>query len=142
MGSYEVIETIAVADCALAIDAASLADLFETAARALAELMVDPATVDASVARAVTLEAPSLDLLLFDWLAELLFLKDSERLVITRVAAEVDATGPCRLHAQCVGGIIERGRTTLRADAKAITFHHFILEPRGAGWHARLVIDI
>jgi SHS2 domain-containing protein len=142
MGSYEVLETMAVADCALAIDAASLPDLFETAARALAELMVDPLTVTASRARTVTLEAASLDLLLFDWLAELIFLKDSERLVVTRVFAEVEAASPCRLRARCVGGIIDRGRTTLRADPKAVTFHQFTLEPRGAGWHARLVIDI
>ena len=142
MGSYEVLETMTVADCALAIDAASLADLFETAARALAELMVDPATVDPGVARAVSLEASALDLLLFDWLSELIFLKDSERMVITRVAAEVDVGSPCRLRAQCLGGFIDRGRTSLRADAKAVTFHQFTLEPRGAGWHARIVIDI
>lgn len=142
MGSYHLLETVAVADCALAIEATSVADLFETAARALAELMVDPATVDPSLARAVVLEAPSLDLLLFDWLGELIFLKDSERVVITRVAADVDVGSPCRLRAQCVGGIIDRGRTTLRADAKAVTFHEFALEPRGTGWHARLVIDI
>jgi SHS2 domain-containing protein len=142
MGSYEVLETMTVADCALAIDAASLADLFETAARALAELMVDPGTVRPSVVRVVTLEAPSLDLLLFDWLAELIFLKDSERLAVTRVAAKVETGSVCRLRAECVGGIIERGHTTLRADAKAVTFHQFTLEPRGAGWHARLVIDI
>jgi SHS2 domain-containing protein len=142
MGSYEVLETMTVADCALALDATSLADLFETAARALAELMVDPATIQPSVTRVVTLEAPSLDLLLFDWLAELIFLKDSERLVMTRVTADVTSASPCRLHAECVGGIIDRGRTTLRADAKAVTFHQFALEPRGAGWHARLVIDI
>jgi SHS2 domain-containing protein len=142
MGSYEVLEGLAVADCALDLDGASLADLFETAARALAELMVDPVTVEPAVRRTVTLEAPSLDLLLYDWLAELIFLKDSEQLVMTRTDVEVQAASPCRLRAQCTGGVIDRRRTALRADPKAVTFHQFALEPRGAGWHARVVIDI
>jgi SHS2 domain-containing protein len=142
MGTYEVLETMTVADCAIAIDGGSLADLFETAARALAELMVDPATVETRGERTVTLEAESLDLLLYDWLAELIFLKDSEQLVVTRAEVEVNAASPCRLCARCVGGVIDRGRTALRADPKAVTLHQFTLKPRGAGWHARIVIDI
>jgi SHS2 domain-containing protein len=142
MGTYEVLDTIAVADCALSIEGDSLADLFETAARALAELMVDPATVEPSVERTVTLEAPSVDLLLYDWLAELIFLKDSERLVMTRAEVEVDGATQGRLRARCVGGLIDRGRTTLRNDPKAVTFHQFTVEPRGAGWQARVIIDI
>jgi SHS2 domain-containing protein len=142
MGSYAVIEVAAIADCALAIEGASLADLFETAARALAELMVDPATIAPRVQPAVTLEAPSLDLLLYDWLAELIFLKDAELLVVTQTEVDVAVGTPCRLHAQCVGGVIDRGRTVLRADPKAVTFHQFTLEPRATGWHARVVIDI
>jgi SHS2 domain-containing protein len=142
MGSYEVLETMAVADCALAIEGASLDDLFETAARALAELMVDPATIEARVPRTVTIEAPSLDLLLYDWLAELIFLKDSEQLVMTETTVVVERGTPCRLRAQCVGGVIERPRAALRADPKAVTFHMFTLEPRGDRWHARIVIDI
>lgn len=142
MGSYEVLEAVALADCALAIEGVSLADLFETSARALAELMVDPGTVAPRVQRAVTLETPSLDLLLYDWLGELIFLKDSEQFIVTQAEVAVEVGAPCRLRAQCVGGVIDRGRTVLRADPKAVTFHQFTVEPRGAGWHARVVIDI
>jgi SHS2 domain-containing protein len=142
VGSYEVLDTMAVADCALSIEGRSLADLFETAARALAEVMVDPATVEPGAGRTLTLEASSLDLLLYDWLAELIFLKDSEQLVITHAEVAVERGAPCRLRARCVGGVIDRGRTALRADPKAVTFHQFMLEPRGTGWHARVVIDI
>ncbi len=59
----------------------------------------------------MTLEAPSLDLLLFDWLGELIFLKDSERLVFTRVAVDVKHGAPCRLHARL------RRRTSSTAGA-------------------------
>jgi SHS2 domain-containing protein len=142
MGSYAVIDDMAVADCALAIDGHTIADVFETAARALAELMVDPSTIGTGARRTITLEARALDVLLYDWLGELIFLKDSERLVMTHTAVTIETGSPCRLRARCVGGVIDRARTALRADPKAVTFHQFTLEPRGAGWHARVVIDI
>ncbi|HXG02171.1 MAG TPA: archease [Candidatus Binatia bacterium] len=142
MGRYEVLETIAVADCALEIHGEDLDDLFATAGRALAETMVDPATLVPTVERTLRLEAPSLDLLLFDWLSELIYLKDSERLVFPRVEARVEADGPCRLAARLAGGRLDPPRTALRADVKAVTFHRFSVERHGRGWLARVVLDI
>ncbi len=49
MGHYEQLEGIAIADAALAIEGEALEDLFETAATALAEVMVDPCTVAPAV---------------------------------------------------------------------------------------------
>ena len=86
--------------------------------------------------------APSLDLLLYDWLSELIYVKDSEQLVFPVVEARVSAGSPCRLSARLVGGPIDRTTTALRADPKAVTFHQFALEPREHGWRARVVIDI
>jgi protein archease len=142
MGRYVFLEDIAVADCALEVEGRDLNDVFETMARAVAEIMVDPATVPTTIQREITLTAPSLDLLLFDWIAELIFLKDSERLVCTEVSADVQAKPPCRLVARVTGGLIDRRRTALRADAKAPTFYRFGIERDGSGWRARVVIDI
>jgi len=142
VGRYEVIESMAVADCALDIEADSLDDLFVTAARALTELMVDPAGVSADVEREIALTAPSLDLLLFDWLSELIFLKDSEQLVFTEVSVHVDGSSPTRLEARLRGAALDPARMTLRADPKAVTFHQFAVAARDGGWRARVVIDI
>lgn len=142
MGHWEFLDMIALADCAMDVEGSSLDDLFATAARAVAEVMVDPATVVITHERRVSLSAPSLDLLLYDWLSELLYLKDSEQMVFTEAEVLVTPASPCRLEGRLRGGVIDRERTELRADAKAVTFHQFVLEPRGDGWHARLVIDI
>jgi len=146
-------DDVAVADCALEIEGGDLGDLFETAARAVSELMVDPATVVPAVRREIVLAAPALDLLLFDWIAELLFLKDSEQLIVTKTSAAVEVAGtapdpssaagtPCRLVARVVGGPIDREHTTLRADAKAPTLYRLGVDPTEDGWRARVVIDI
>ena len=142
MGRHEFLEAIAIADCAVEIEGDDLDDLFATAARVVAELMVDPATVRTTIERRVELAAPSLDLLLYDWLSELIYVKDSEQLVFPVVEARVSAGSPCRLSARLVGGPIDRTTTALRADPKAVTFHQFALEPRERGWRARVVIDI
>ena len=142
MGRYVVREDIALADCALDIEGRDLGDLFETAARAVAELMVDPATVVIAVRRDIALDAATVDLLLFDWIAELIFLKDSEQLILTETAVTADPGPPARLLARAAGGRIDRERTALRADAKAPTFHRFGIEPTPGGWQARVVIDI
>ena len=142
MGRYEFLEEVALADCAMDVEASDLDDLFATAASALAEVMVDPATVPNTVERTIALTAPQLDLLLYDWLSELIYRKDRDREVFPWAEVRVSGTGPFELAARVRGGALDPERTALRADAKAVTFHQFTVEPRGAGWHARVVIDI
>ena len=141
MGSYEVLETVALADCALHIEGTDLDDLFATAARALAETMVDPATIERSIDRTVTLDAPSLDLLLFDWLSEIIALKDSDGAAFPEVRVHVEPGSPCRLRARLIGGSLRSDTAERGADPKAVTFHLFRLEPCAGGWQARVVID-
>lgn len=141
MGSWNALDMVAIADCALEIHGRDLDDLFATCARALADLMVDPMTVARDVERDVRLEAGGLDLLLHEWISELIFLKDSERLVFPDAVVSVQAEPPM-LTARVTGGHIDPPRTVRRADAKALTFHQFALERRATGWYARVVIDI
>ena len=141
MGRWALLEDVAIADCALEIEGQSLDDLFATAGRAVAEVMVDPPTVPLTEERTLALTASSLELLLYDWLSELLFLKDSEQLVFPRVKATVSPGEPCRLLAAMAGGRIAAG-TERRADPKAVTLHRFGLWRADGGWRASLVLDI
>jgi SHS2 domain-containing protein len=142
VGEYRFVEDVAIADCAIELSGRDLYDLFETAAAALTALMVDPATVPADLERSVVLEAEALDLLLHDWLSEIIFLKDAERQLYTECRARVSGAGPYRVDAQLTGGVIEPGRTALGADAKAVTLHQLSVEAVPDGWRARVVIDI
>jgi SHS2 domain-containing protein len=142
MGHYRFVEEIALADCAIDVEGTDLADLFETAARALAEVMVDPASVPTTARRTIVLDAAELDLLLYDWLSELIFRKDRDGEVYTRTKVRIDGSGPFRLAAEAEGGALDRRCAELRADPKAVTFHQFALERADRGWRARVVIDI
>ena len=142
VGRYKFLDEVAIADCAVEIEGEDLNDLFETAARAVAEIMVDPETVTVTRERTVNLTAPSLDLLLYDWLSELIYLKDSEQVVFTSTEVEVEPEPLSSLTARLKGGLIDPERTGLRADAKAVTFHRFDLRATNGGWRATVVIDI
>ena len=141
MGHYELIEDITRADCAVEVVADDVEDLFATSARALAELSADPATVTLQRTREVRLSGPDLDLLLFDWLNEILLRKDRDREVYPQVEVEIEGDGPYRLAARLQGDAI--GETTSqRADLKAVTLHHFHLEIADHACRARFVVDL
>lgn len=142
MGSVRQLEDVAVADCAWEIDAADLPDLFGTAAAALAELTVDPATLVGAVEARIELSADALDLLLFDFLGELIYRRDTDGVVLHRGTLAVTGDGPYRLDARLAGGRLNPGVTTRRNDPKAVTFHQLAVERTAGGWRARVVLDI
>ena len=142
MGQWRLLEDIALADCALEVDGRDLPDLFETAAAALARIMVDATALPLTVDRAIALEGETLDLLLYDWISELIFLKDRDREVFPRSEVDVEGGGPFRLRARVWGCPIDPDRSALGADPKAVTFHRLSVETHDGGWRARLVIDV
>jgi SHS2 domain-containing protein len=143
VGEFQFVDDVALADCAVDLAGRDLDDLFETAAAALAALMIaDASTLGSRADRTIALEAAALDLLLFDWLSELIFLKDRDGEVFPSCRARVTGDGPYRIDARATGGAIEPGRTALGADAKAVTLHQLAVTRTADGWSARVVIDI
>jgi SHS2 domain-containing protein len=142
VGKYSFLEGVTRADSAIEVRGESLGDVFATAARALAESMADPRSLGSDREHRVELTADRLDLLLYDWLAEIIYLKDARREVYPRAEVQIEGAGPCRLSASLRGGAIDSEATLRRADLKAVTFHRFLLEPHDHGWRARFVIDI
>ncbi len=142
MGSFQIVEEMALADCAVDLSARDLTDVFETSARALAEITVDPRTVPESVARFIALEAPTMDQLFFDWLSELIYLRDRDTEVYGRCDVQLSGVGPYHLAARLHGGRVTPGRTDRRADVKGVALNEFVLEPSEGGWHAHFMFNL
>jgi SHS2 domain-containing protein len=154
MGRYAFRDDIVLSDCAVEVWGDSLADLLETAARSVAELMADPTSVAQRRTARVTLEADTPDLLLVEWLGEILFLKDRDRAIYPR--AEVRVTGatesdggasaapqsPLRLEATLHGDVVNPETTRRGIDVKAITLHRLSVERGEGGWHGHFVVDL
>jgi protein archease len=141
MESSCVVDKLAPADCTVDLSARSLTEAFEMAARALAEVMVDPSRVQESIARHIVLDAPTLEHLLFDWLSGLVDLKDRDAEIYVHTVVQVSGCGPCRLTARLYGGRILPGSTERRSDVKGVSPHAFVLQPCDGGWHVRFVVD-
>jgi SHS2 domain-containing protein len=142
MGDFRFLDEGSLGDAAIEVTGRDLDDLFATAARALAVLMVDPRTVQLTAERTVSLAAPREDLLLYDWLSELILRKDRDQEVFPEVETHVSGDDGWRLEARLRGGSLASPRTASRRDPKAVTLHRFVLEQGDRGFRARFVIDI
>jgi len=103
-------------------------EAFANAALAMANLMVDPATVRPDVEKDVELTGDALDVLLYDWLSELLYVFEVDRLVFGNFEAHVTGEpGAYRLTAKARGDSVDR-HPDISMHIKAVTFHDLRFE--------------
>ncbi len=141
---YRFIDDIATADVAFEASGADLEEVFTVAAEALLAVTVaDHLTVRDSLRKTVTLAAESIEMLLFDFLQELVFLKDRDQalLRVDRIDITPGKDG-CHLAAVLTGEQLDYAQHDLVVDVKAVTMHQFHLAPAPVGWQARVVLDI
>ena len=138
---FRFIPDIALADVAYEASSATLKGLFETCALGLTDVMVDPKTLRAKVKRTLRISSQDTDRLLYDFLTELIVVKDVDSLLFKsfRVALGRDSRS---LVCTAAGEEIDRERHALRNDAKAVTMHMFGIRREGRGWRATIVLDI
>ena len=141
---YEYLEDIAVADIAFHARGGNLEEVFTAAAQATMNVMVEElAAIRPLERREVRLRHEELDLLLFDFLQELIYYKDAERLLL--LVDHIGVTqgeGVFSLDATLTGEAIDPGRHRMRADVKAVTLHRFRLAQTERGWEAMVILDI
>lgn len=141
---YRVLEDIALADAAFEALGDSPSELFVAAAQAVIETMADPDRVGSAWRRVVERRAPDLPLLLFQWLSDIVYVKDAEGVVFREVTADVEpaAEGGWHLVGTLIGEPIDPDRHDLRADVKAVTKHLYRVQRENGRWVARVVLDI
>lgn len=139
---YRYLEDVAIADAAFEAWGRDLGELFEAAALATFEVMVDLGGVVPRVRKEIELESKELDRLLYDWLSELVYLKDAEAMLFSHFKVRIEMDGMYRLRAEAVGEEIDQARHRLRADVKAVTYHLFSLGRSEEGYKAMVVLDI
>ncbi len=141
MGKYEFIPDVAIADLAFEVQAESLEELFVLSAQALFAGMVEPGDVRPVEKVEVSLESEKLDNLLFDWLSELVYLKDRDAYLFSMFEVSIGHNGDFSLAGKAWGEKIDPEKQRLRTDVKAVTYHMFKLEKNESGYYARVVLD-
>lgn len=88
--SYAFLDDTVLADLAFEAKADTPHELFEAAAAAVFESMADLKEVRPRIRKTIRLRNPNLDQLMFDWLAELIYLKDAERILFSRFSVRLN----------------------------------------------------
>jgi SHS2 domain-containing protein len=142
MGSYRFVEDVAVADVAFEARADSLGDLFAACGRATFDVMVDLDHVKPVETIGVELTNETREGLLFDWLDELIFRKDTDALVFSEFHVTVEQVeAGFTLKATLRGEPISPG-LPMRLDVKAPTAHRLEVARADGGWTAHVVLDV
>ncbi|MCA9141303.1 MAG: archease [Planctomycetaceae bacterium] len=128
------------ADLGLRIRATTQEQLLEDAGRGLFSMLVtNLEDVRCLQERTYRVEGVATDYLLFDWLNELLFTFESERLLLSEFHVVLDAEG---LWATANGEPMDLARHRMEHEVKAITYHGLRVEKDAVGWFAELIVDI
>jgi SHS2 domain-containing protein len=137
-------EDIAIADAAFEAWGRSGEEMFQAAADALLNVMVaEPETVLESEEVQIRLENKELEMLLFDFLGELVFFKDSRLLLLhIKSAAITLIDGNYTLTAVARGERIDPSRHPLAVDVKAVTLYRLKVEKTEEEWRCNVVLDI
>ena len=137
------LEGLTRADAAFRAEEADLEELFRTAWRATLELMLPASRLETRERRLIELANPAVDLLLFDFLGELIYYKDAEGLLLDLESLALGGgPGGYHLAAVAAGEAADPARHELGLDVKAVTLHHLAVERVPRGWRATVVLDV
>jgi SHS2 domain-containing protein len=135
---YETFEHTA--DLGLRVAAADLPSLFAEAGRGLTSMIVANLD-DVRPVREITIavDGDRLDDLLFDWLNEILYTFESQRLLLTQFDVHCDGAS---VRATARGEAADERRHQLEHEVKAITYHGLKVERTSEGYLAEVIVDI
>jgi len=126
----------------------TLDECFENSARALWTAILKLETVTPMEQREIVSEATSLEVLLHDFLSELLFLFETQEMVFNDFRVKIRGDVKIRkdssyiLNATVGGEKINPERHKIETEIKAITYHEMLIVEDEEGWSATVLCDI
>ena len=136
--SYELIDHTA--DLGIVVTAEGIAGLFESAAHAMFDQILDRALLQGVTKETVTIAGIDKEDLMINWLRELLyFWTGRERLVKQVQVEQVDDT-------QITAGIwhdpFDPSTHEILSDIKAVTYHGINVQQTNGAWTATIIFDV
>ena len=125
------------ADVGIRAYGGTLDELFVNAAVGMFSLITDLETVKAVGEYAVKVSSRDPESLLVDFLSELLFVHETQKLLFSEFDAKV---ADLAVDARARGERIDRARHPLHMNVKAVTYHGIRVDP--AGGVAQVIFDI
>ena len=130
-------------DVGVKVRAPTLDQLFADAALALTDTVTDRRLVAAGLSAVIELRATALDLLLVDWLNDLVYRLDTTGLIVARAQVSVtEEAGAWAVRGTVAGDSLEPARHPIKTLVKAATYHALEVVRAGDEWLATFVLDV
>lgn len=136
---FKFIEDEVIGDIVFEATGKDLEELFESCGLATSESMVNVKDLGKKIKKEIKVENSKVDLMLFDFLDEIIFLKDSEQLLFKEFKIKINKN---ELKCVAYGEKLDKKKHELRHDVKAVTMHLFKVERVNNKWEAKVVLDI
>jgi SHS2 domain-containing protein len=130
-------------DVGVALTGQTLDELFNSAAAAFSETITALERIEPRRPEELDVAAPELDLLLVDFLSELLYRFDTRGWLTRAAQVEVRSDdGGWELQGTLMGERLDPARHATKVLIKAVTYHGLEVVQRDGLWAARIVFDI
>lgn len=117
-----------------------LEELFANAAIAMYSFMTDVDEIAEAEEREIEINSEDLYSLMFDWLDELIFLFDSESLIMKSFDIAIDESN-FSIQGTCKGGKFDPSKHVSGIIIKAVTYNMMQIK-KNEEWRARVVLDV
>jgi SHS2 domain-containing protein len=141
---YRFLEDVAIADVAFEATGKTLKEMFESSALAVTNTMVkNPSKIGHAVEKKFKVKGRDVEMLLFEFLQELVFYKDSESLIFNEFDMTIEPKkGSWSMSVVARGEKIDMRKHEMLVDVKAVTFHNFKVGETEDGWSSQVVLDV
>ena len=141
---YRFVDDEATADVAFEAWGNDLAEVFKAVADAVVAVMVEnPDEISPRETKAMEIEDDRLDMLLYNFVERIVFLKDAQHFLgNVEVQSVASSRGKWHVSAQESGEQVDPVRHHQGIDVKAVTLHAFRIEEIANGWRAHIVLDV
>ncbi|HWR24951.1 MAG TPA: archease [Methanosarcina sp.] len=122
----------------------TLEEVFENAALAMFNVMIDTEKLSGDLKREILLNSSDLETLLVDWLSELLYLFEVEEIIFRdfRVENIKEDNGKYSIKALASGEKYYPESHPFETEIKAVTYSQLELKKIPEGWRAQVVVDL
>jgi SHS2 domain-containing protein len=135
---FEVIDHTA--DIGIVAYGADIKQVFANAALGLFNLMADLDDFKEDLQRELELSAEDVEVLLVEWLNELIYIFDVEHIIFKRF--EIERLTSTQIKARCFGEKIKPGQHKLKREIKAATYHMLRISKEDGGYKVQVIFDI
>ena len=129
------------ADFGIQVFGSDLTALFENAAHAMFDLIVDHHKAGGTQRRQVDLKGDDWPDLMVNWLRELLYLWNGKGLIVKK--ADISSISEYNISAIVKIDPYDPTLHEIKEEIKAVTYHQIVVRPKGdRGWESKIIFDV